>query len=134
MDPKSVYQHQNYRRLASEDIWIWLTKTFCKSFYTYYLAAPQPTLSHYQGGSLTHPMLFTAFSQFLTQRSPSPVTSSGISTRVLHIHLQCLDQLGHSPQICFDCFALFIRKTEIFRYTTLKAKNSRHFSPIKLWK
>ena len=25
------------------------------------MAAPQPTLDHYQGGSITHPMLITAF-------------------------------------------------------------------------
>ena len=28
-------------------------------FFTCYLAAPRPTLSHYRGGSLTHPMLIT---------------------------------------------------------------------------
>ena len=32
-------------------------------FYNYYLAAPQPTLSHL-GDSLTHPMLITAFFKF----------------------------------------------------------------------
>ena len=29
------------------------------AFFNCYLAAPQPTLGHYQGGSLTHPMLIT---------------------------------------------------------------------------
>ena len=30
-------------------------------FFNCYLAAPRPTLDHYRGGSLTHPMLITAF-------------------------------------------------------------------------
>ena len=30
-------------------------------FFNCYLAAPRPTLGHYRGDSLTHPMLITAF-------------------------------------------------------------------------
>ena len=32
-------------------------------FFNFYLASPRPTLSHYRGDSLTHPMLVTAFLQ-----------------------------------------------------------------------
>ena len=31
--------------------------TVLKCFFNSYLAAPQPTLGHYRGGSLTHPIL-----------------------------------------------------------------------------
>ena len=69
------------------------------------MAALQPALSHYQGGSLTHTMLITAFS-FLTQRSPgasnkvgslSPVKRLvGFEPGTFQFWLQCLKPLGHS--------------------------------------
>ena len=34
------------------------------SFFNFCLAALWPTLGHYQGDSLTHPVLITAFGQF----------------------------------------------------------------------
>ena len=34
---------------------------FFNPFFNCYLAAPRPTLGHYQGGSPTHPMSITAF-------------------------------------------------------------------------
>ena len=40
------------------------------SSFNCYLAAQQPTLGHYQGDSLTHPMLITAFLQFQPEGHP----------------------------------------------------------------
>ena len=39
-------------------------------FFNCYLAAPQPTLGHYRGGSLTHRMLITCVFTYSTRRSP----------------------------------------------------------------
>ena len=33
-------------------------------FFICYLASPRPTLGHYRGDSVTHPMLITAFTYF----------------------------------------------------------------------
>ena len=33
-------------------------------YFYYYLALPRPTLGHYRGDSLTHPMLITEFYNF----------------------------------------------------------------------
>ena len=38
---------------------------------------PQPTLSHYRGDSLTHPMLITAFSQFRPKGHREPHNEVG---------------------------------------------------------
>ena len=38
-------------------------------FFNCYLAVPRPTLGHCRGGSLTNPMLITAFPTILTGRS-----------------------------------------------------------------
>ena len=49
-----------------------LHKSFLKSFFFFficYLAAPQPTLGHCQGGSLTNPMFIDAFVIYSTRRS-----------------------------------------------------------------
>ena len=40
------------------------------SSFNCYLAAQQPTFGHYQGDSLTHPMLITAFLQFQPEGHP----------------------------------------------------------------
>ena len=44
-------------------------------FFNCYLAAPRPTLSHYRGDSLTHPMLITAFYIF------EPKVTGSLATR-----------------------------------------------------
>ena len=36
-------------------------------FFNCYFVAPQPTLGHYQGGSLTHPMLITCILHILPE-------------------------------------------------------------------
>ena len=74
-------------------------------FHDYNLTAPGQTLGHYQGGSLTHPMLITAFFTYLTQRSlgalqwvwvPKPSQPpSGFWT--FQFWSQHFNPLGHSP-------------------------------------
>ena len=46
-------------------------------FFNCYLAAPWPTLGHYRGDSLTHPMLITAFYIFNPKVTGSLVTRLG---------------------------------------------------------
>ena len=46
-------------------------------FFNCYLAAPRPTLGHYRGDSLTHPMLITAFYIFDPRVTGSLVTRLG---------------------------------------------------------
>ena len=41
--------------------WRFVLKLNGRGFFNCYLAAPRPTLGHYQGESLTNPMLITAF-------------------------------------------------------------------------
>ena len=41
---------------------------------TRYLASPRPTVGHYQGGSLTNPMLITSYLQFDPKVTGSLVT------------------------------------------------------------
>ena len=43
------------------NMWV---KLFVEFFFNCYLAAPRPTLGHYQGDSLNHSMLITAFCIF----------------------------------------------------------------------
>ena len=46
-------------------------------FFNCYLAAPRPTLGHYRGGSLTQPMLITAFLLFWTEDHREPRNEVG---------------------------------------------------------
>ena len=46
-------------------------------FFNCYLAVPRPTLGHYRGDSLTHPMLITAFYMFDPKVTESLVTRLG---------------------------------------------------------
>ena len=41
-------------------------------FFNLYLAAPLPTLAHYRGDSLTHPMLITTFHLAWPEGHPEP--------------------------------------------------------------
>ena len=83
------------------------------------MAVPQPPVGHYQGNSLTHPMLIIAFYIFnpkVTGESCSEVgspkpgwVSSGVWTRNLPILIQCLNPLGHSPQfMCSSKYSLLL--------------------------
>ena len=77
-------------------------------FLNSYLAAPQPTLGHYRGDILTHPMLITAFYIFDSKVTGSLVTKVGslsLTERLVGFKpgsfrflLQRLNPLGHSPQ------------------------------------
>ena len=78
-------------------------------FFNCYLAAPWPTLGHYRGDSLTHPMLITAgfFLHFRPEghREPHNEVGSlspakhlvGFELRTFRFLLQQLNPLGHSP-------------------------------------
>ena len=90
-----------------------------------YLAAPQPTLGHYRGGSLTHPMLITCVLHIWPEghREPrnkvgslSPVERLvGFEPGTFRFWSKPLNPLGHSPQNRpFDTdSALFFRSTII---------------------
>ena len=54
---------------------------FCEYFFNCYLAAPRPTLGHYRGDSLTHPMLITAYYIFDSGVTGSLVARLGPSAR-----------------------------------------------------
>ena len=47
------------------------------NFFNNYLAAPQPTLGHYWGGSLTHPILIIMFYIFAPKVAGSLVAKLG---------------------------------------------------------
>ena len=49
-----------------------LTASTSCDFFNSYLAAPQPTLSHYRGDNLTHPTIITAFFT-ISNCAPPPV-------------------------------------------------------------
>ena len=82
-------------------IWIWF------NFFNCYLAAPRPTLGHYQGGSLTHLMLITSILHIRPEghRGPHNVVGSlspaeclvGFEPGTFWFWSQCLNPLGHSP-------------------------------------
>ena len=61
-----------------------------------YLAAPRPTLGHYQGERLIHLMLITAFGQVSTQGSPSAKRLVGFKLGTFQF---IRDALGHSPRV-----------------------------------
>ena len=54
---------------------------FVNIFFNCYLAAPRPTLGHYRGDSLTHPMLITAYYIFDSGVTGSLVARLGPSAR-----------------------------------------------------
>ena len=58
LNGKKVHKQKRLILLHLQELYIEFKKMF---FFNCYLAAPRPTLGHYQGGSLTHPMLITAF-------------------------------------------------------------------------
>ena len=74
-------------------------------FFNCYLAAPQPALGHYRGGSLTHPMLITCVLHIKPEGHWEPcseVASLSPAKRLVGFELgtfrfwsQCLNPLGH---------------------------------------
>ena len=82
------------------------------------MAAPRPTLGHYQGGSLTHPMFITCILHIPPkghQESHNKVGSLplaeclvGFELETLGFWSQHLNPLGHSPKIwwIYTCGAL----------------------------
>ena len=76
-------------------------------FFNSCLAAPWPTLGHYQGGSLTHQMLITCVLYIRPEGHWEPCNKVGSLSPAKHLvgfelgtfrfWSQCLKQLGHSP-------------------------------------
>ena len=59
-----------------------LKKTLTDEYFFYLLlGCPRPNLGHCQGGSLTNPMLITAFDTYTTQRSRKPRNELGPKAR-----------------------------------------------------
>ena len=87
---------------------------FCHIFFFFffncYLAAPQPTLGHSQGDSLTNLMLITAFVHIRPEGHWEPRNKVGSLSLAEHLAgfepgafqflLQGLNPLGHSLRIC----------------------------------
>ena len=86
-------------------------------FFNCYLTAPRPTLGHYRGDSLTHPMLITAFFYIFDPKvtgslvarvgSLSPAERLvGFEPGTFRFLLQRLNPLGHSPQsLWLHCYS-----------------------------
>ena len=72
------------------------------NFSNCYLAAPWPTLGHFRGASLTHPILITAFLHFRPEGHQEPRNPVEQLVRfelgTFWFLLQRLNPLGHSPQ------------------------------------
>ena len=77
-------------------------------FYICYLAAPRPTLDHYRGGSLTHPLLINCILHIQPEVHWEPCNEVSSINPVRHLvgfepgnlqfSSQHLNPLGHSPQ------------------------------------
>ena len=81
-------------------------------FFNCYLAAPRPTLGHFWGDNLTHPMLITAFLHFRAEGHREPRNEFGSLSQAeflvvfepgtFRFLLQRLNPLGHSPRKCMS--------------------------------
>ena len=61
----------------------------CFIFLNFCLSAPRPTLGHYQGDSLTHPVLTTAFQQFQPEGYREPLIEVGsLAERLARLELR----------------------------------------------
>ena len=77
----------------------------CYVFFNCHLAAPRPTLGHYRGGSLTHPMLNTCVLHIQPEGYCEPRNKVGslspaeylvgFEPRTFWFWSQCLNPLGH---------------------------------------
>ena len=104
------------------------------TFFNCYLAAPRSTLGHYGGGSLTHPMLITAFLHIWPERHRelrnevgflSPAERLvGLETRTFRFWLEHLNPLNHSPHtyiqscklwyVTYKCIKKYLRRNLTF--------------------
>ena len=81
-------------------------------FFNCYLAAPRPTLGHFWGDNLTHPMLITAFLHFRAEGHREPCNEFGSLSQAellvlfepgtFRFLLRRLNPLGHSPRKCMS--------------------------------
>ena len=70
-------EKKHHKEHFFDKIWLFLHELMSSFFFNCYLAAPRPTLGHYRGDSLTHPMLITAFYIFDPKVTGSLVTRLG---------------------------------------------------------
>ena len=99
------YVLQHLASLIVDGIWLVLFVFFLNC----YLAAPPPTLGHYRGGSLTHPMLITCVLHIQPKGHQEPCNEVGSLSSAEHLvgfkpgtfrfWSQCLNPLCHSPQM-----------------------------------
>ena len=78
-------------------------------FFNCYLVVPQPTLCHSQGASLSNQMLITAYVHIRPKGHWEPHSEvgslslteclAGFEPGTFQFLLQCLNPLGHSPQM-----------------------------------
>ena len=92
--------------MKSKLIDVWNLFIWCLTF-NCYLAAPRPTLVHYRGGSLSHPMLITCVLHIRPEGHQEPCNKvgslrpveclEGFRPRTFQFWSQHLKPLGHSP-------------------------------------
>ena len=127
---KNIFRRNKHEGLTTDQLIITLRKPFERAFidrirriissqwiillifFNCYLAAPQPTLGHHWGDSLTHPMLITAFLCFWTESCWKPCNEVGslslakclvgFKLGTFWLYFQCLDPQDHSPHSCFS--------------------------------
>ena len=83
--PQVTHNQRGQARLAKMHL---LTADFyltLQFFFNCFLAAPQQTLGHYQGSSLTHTMLITAFLHIRLEGHPEPRNEVGSLSPVEHL-------------------------------------------------
>ena len=102
--------------------------SFYWKFFSCYLAAPRPTLGHYRGASLSHPILISAFLHIWPEFHREPCNEVGCLSPVEHLAgfesgtfwfcLQRPDPLGHPKyflgSIHKSMQQLFGRNSDIF--------------------
>ena len=98
--------------VAADSKWnLYLYDYYLFFFFNCYLAAPRPTLGHYRGGSLTHPILITSVLNIRPEvhrellsgvGSLSPAERLvGFEPETFRFWSQRLNPIGHSPHYWF---------------------------------
>ena len=99
-----------------------------------YLAAPRPTLDHYRGDSLTHPMLITLRFPFSTRGSlgasqrgwvPKPGRTDSCYNALTHYDTLPINPLDHSPHHIYKeiCIKKYKEITIFFN-----SRKNKHFN------
>ena len=131
-----IQKHDNLKKFKNSKILGMCSQHKLLFFFNCYLAVPQTTLGHSEGDSLTNPMSITLFVHILPKGhqepcnevgSLSPADSlAGFEPGTFQFLLQCLNPLGHSPQIDYiNCQIDYINCQENQKHLLC---NSRSFS------